>query len=635
MRYKRLLYIFGFEFIFCLLFTIIIKSETGNIFFLGYSKNRLLLIITNLIPTIYFLLGVFLSKKNKEAFSKYENRFKAIITSVFGALIVELSLLILLTFLCFLFLGYIFFPEESELNFYTLPYIFKLIQPFLYFYLLCLIQVKIFILATPEIEDSKINILTISIYKKMNRVYPYLIVLIISVLTLFFYYSGFANPDKSIGTNDTPSYIEASKIDLLSLDFFSSNRPATIGGFYKIFEPEGGYTLNEKAQSSENSKNSIIFQQGFDQIALWQAIISTICWCFLALTFTLFLKNPILKILGGGTLILFSVVPQISDWNHVLQSESLSISLFVLTFSVTIHWGYSIFNHPKSNNKKNILLTISLLMSLIAWVFTRDSNVYFIVGFAVLLVLLIVFPLVKNKLPRDLLVATLICVSAIYMFHNSTFNRSDRWVNPIMNNIKIFVLPFENRVEQFKTYGLPTGKDVMSLPRELSERSYIEHEELYSWLSNQGLTSYKKFLISTPVRTLLLPLEKLDEVFSVNSQPYFINREAPYTLTNLGNILNPGIPNIVAFELIILIFFFIRILKKSKSEFISIFTVFVLFYINSLLMYVATIHGDASSMPRHSLVSVFPLRLYFWLILFMISDFELFIAKKKIQAQKE
>ena len=58
--------------------------------------------------------------------------------------------------------------------------------------------------------------------------------------------------------------------------------------------------------------------------------------------------------------------------------------------------------------------------------------------------------------------------------------------------------------------------------------------------------------IKTPIHTFSLPLVKLDYVFSVNSQPYFINRDVPESILNLGNFLNQTTPNILIFEFVFL-----------------------------------------------------------------------------------
>lgn len=619
---NRFFYLLGFQFLCLAVFAILGKSEEGNNFIFGYSFQRIILIIGLLLPTIYFIYGIAISIYQDEKFINIDRIFKAIILSPLASILIEISLIIFVAILSSVLVSYLFYRMEVEIYFYSLPYVFKLIQPYLYFYLLICIQIRSFKNKERSNKDSKNN--------TFNQAIPYLIIIFIFFLTTFFSYRLYTNPHQSIATSDTRAYIKASQIDFLNLDFFSSNRPATISGYFKMLEPKSGYNLDEIALTSENSKNRVGFQPGFDRITWGQSILSGFSWLFLALTIANFIKTPLLKIFGGITITLFSMVPQVTDWNNVLQSESLSISLFVITFSLAFQWVNRLVKYPESNNIKNILITILFILSLTLWVFSRDSNSYFLYGLALFLIISFLIPSIRKLLPTKLLIATILSVSIIFLFFNSTFNRSDRWVNPIMNNIKVFILPYEDQIELFKSYGMPADDDVLKLPRDLSEGSYKEHEDLYDWLVSDGLNSYKKFLMQTPKHTVSLPLNNLERVFSENIQPYYINRDVPDIILNLGNFLHQMSPRILVFEILLLIFLLIIVLKKPNKESTSIFFVLSLFFINTLLMYVATVHGDASSIIRHSLVSILPFRLYFWVTLIIFIDTLLISNFRKI-----
>ncbi len=62
----------------------------------------------------------------------------------------------------------------------------------------------------------------------------------------------YGNPALSIGGSDTNSFLESSKKPILSLDFFTSRRPATMNLFYKILEPPSGYDYIHEPQRLKN-----------------------------------------------------------------------------------------------------------------------------------------------------------------------------------------------------------------------------------------------------------------------------------------------------------------------------------------------------------------------------------------------
>jgi hypothetical protein len=587
-KLKRFFYLLGIQFFFIAIHAILNKSEVGNSFLFGYSFQRLILICGVSIPTIYFIAGIIKSYTNKPAFENTFAQFKKLIFSPPIKYIAMLSIYTLLVTIFSLLCFYIFFQTEIETFFDELPYIYNLIQPYIFFYFLICFQLILFV----SMRDRNNENLLVT---KIRLKFPYFLVLLVFFLSTLFNYNFFMQPKYSVATNDTGAYIEASKIDFYKRDFYASNRPATISGFYKIFAPESGYELNNVAQTYENSKNIIEFQQDFVNIALWQSILSSASWLTLALTITKILEKQFLKILGGVTIILFSIVPQITDWNNVLQSESLSISLFALTLAIGLIWSKRLLNFPISSNTKNILLTILFVLCLSIWIFSRDSNAYFLLVLIFFIILSITIPKLKESVPVMLLIGTLFSLLLIYLFYNSTFKESDRWVNPVMNNIKVYILPDEDNTELFKSFGMPIDEEVLNLPRGLSEGSYKENEALMGWLSSNGLNAYTRFLINSPNHTISLPINSIDDVFSENIQPYFINRKTPNLVSEIGNILHLKNEKFLVLESIVLILFLLKILNNPINLYVSSFWIFVLFFTSSLLMYIATVHGDASS----------------------------------------
>jgi hypothetical protein len=139
---------------------------------------------------------------------------------------------------------------------------------------------------------------------------------------------------------DTTSYREVAAKSLFSLDFWAGARAWTLPLLYKI-APDGA--------SGQ---------------AWAQFVVSVVCWSLLATAVARCLRPGLYRYVAFAVVLLFSVALPIIQWDRILISESLSISLTVLAVGAWLE----LVRAPRP------LAVVGVLVVSVLWVFARDSN---------------------------------------------------------------------------------------------------------------------------------------------------------------------------------------------------------------------------------------------------------------------
>ena len=495
--FKRLLYLTSFELLLLLFITLFRKSSENNAVIGGYSIPWFtLLIFITLFTGVFTTLSI-LAYQESSLFRKITNQIEKIISLQRKptATITVLRSVIVVSF-ALIFLQ-IYFPNVLRIFPYTVVKVIELLQYHLLFLILFCQQtidyVKIKISdqqAKNEIESKADKF----VLKRYMMITPYLLVVLVIAFTCIYRLTMYGTPRYSLATFDTPKFMESVQTKFPSIDFFTGDAFASIALFYKLLEPEDRYQIGEIQSPMTNSNNARVLQPGLDRITIGQTIFSLTAWSILAITVTLTFRNPILKIFAGSAVILFGNVPQIADWDNVLLSESLSTSFFVIVLALSLIWFRLIQNRAQNKDWRTIFVSFFYFISICIWIFTRDTNAYYLIG----ILLLMVFPLAnkyfRDKLPIRIVIVMVMSLVLLFAFQFTTFKKSPRWVNPLINNLRLHVLPYESRVETFKEYGMPVTEDVLNLQHEANNTpTYKEIDELTAWVYDTGLTDYMNF----------------------------------------------------------------------------------------------------------------------------------------------
>jgi hypothetical protein len=298
-------------------------------------------------------------------------------------------------------------------------------------------------------------------------------------------------------------------------------------------------------------------------------------------------------------------------WNHIIQSEALSISLMVLILAVWLsllqnwRWGK----------------LIALVFFFSWWIGTRETNVY--LGLMIAGILVLVGLAYKHQ--RFYWAVSV----ALFLFCYINLQISEiptlpRWLYPLTNTLLNRIVPNEEYLSYFEGHGLPISPELMSLSGGMAKSGdfavYNDPalNEVEFWLYRKGKNIYVQFLISHPVYTLTEPWIHIDEQLEpVGLTAYAPKTYRPVLGTLFGMLFYPNSLWLVLLLAILMLFFTVRSAawRDSKPFWLLIFFL-LLFLPHFYLVW----HGDAAEVGRHAVQASVQLRLVLWLLLLLALD---------------
>lgn len=445
-------------------------------------------------------------------------------------------------------------------------------------------------------------------YTKNTSQWLVLAVIIISIgirLTVY------GNLKLSVATRDTASYIASSEVDLLSWKAFTSYRPYTTNLVYKIFTPIDGYR-NRAISDGDSGTVKRKRDRGAEDIVFFQSIVSIIGWSCLAWIFSSRLKNGIIKIISVMIIMLFGFTPQIADWDSVLSSESLSISLFIISYAILI-WLAFMHHDNATNRAKKILGFIIFLAILFFWIFTRDINTYSLIFLIPFILGLYIIP--RFRKTKFLLFASLSTLSLFILGVISAGERS-LWKLTLANVWVSDILPFPNNVEYFMDRGMP----------EYGSPEYSE------WFNKDAPAAYMQFLMSHPAYTIYKFFRDLGGAFEENIQPYFKANDLRFRslLTMIGNYIHPKSGAVFFVTLISLLILWNQFMFQKNQDSLPWIWLMTLAFLSASGTMFFNIFGDSWALARHTLSSTITYRLLMWMLLVILIDFSMVREENKL-----
>jgi hypothetical protein len=408
----------------------------------------------------------------------------------------------------------------------------------------------------------------------------------------------------SVANRDTQSYIDSSRVDLLSWEAFTSYRPYTTNVIYKTFTPGDGYRIRA-ISDGETSTIKRKIDRGFLDIAILQSVVSMIGWACLAWSFSSQLKNGAVRMLSAAVIILFGFTPQVSDWDSVLGAESLSISLFVFSYAILI-WLAFAYSKETAIDAKKIAGFVVLFTLLFFWVFTRDVNAYPLIFLIVFILGLYIIP--RFRRTKFLLLASLLILAVFFVGITSARQRP-LWKLALTHVWVSDILPSQSNMQYFTEKGMPE----------------YETPEYYEWFDGHAPAAYMQFLAAHPVYTTHKFFKDQDLAFQENMQPHFKANELPQRqlLIIAGNYLHPKSGTTFFIILVLLFMLWNQFLFQKKQEALPwLWLTTWTFLVASGTMFFS-IFGDSWGLVRHALSSTITYRLLMWMLLIILIDFSM------------
>jgi len=387
-------------------------------------------------------------------------------------------------------------------------------------------------------------------------------------------------------TADTTSYIRISKESIFDTRFLASSRPFIFPLALKIFG---------------DNMERVVWAQG---------VFSIISWSILAVSVAYSLHISFLRLIAFGLILLLSLYRYIIGWDSVMLTESLSLS-FMALFIAGWFWLMNSWRWQKAI----FILAVALL-----WAFCRDTNAWFILMIALLLLLLFSLHYTDKKY---LILASAFIV--LFFLSNLSADFGGRWDFPFQNVLGRRILPSAQAVDFFINCGMPVSPALIQLTGEYAnslDRAFYEDpalEDYRLWLNQSGKLCYVKWLLSSPLESIKLPVAEFNTLISMqNLQSFLFSKKfSPILPTRLEALLYPRQPLILfAIECGIAL---VAILTKAWMQNKVWWAVIVL---NILVFphYFIVWHGDVMGIYRHVLTVSIQFYLGTWLLVLFALD---------------
>jgi hypothetical protein len=342
-----------------------------------------------------------------------------------------------------------------------------------------------------------------------------------------------------------------------------------------------------------------------------QTILSGLAWLSLAWVFSRVIRTGWLQMAAFTFILGFSLAPPVQMWNHIIQSESLSISLMALILAVWMsllqRWRWE--------------KLIALIFLFAWWTGTRETNVYL----GLLVAGMLFFVGLTYKRQRFYWAVSVLLVLFGYVnLQISEIPTIPRWLYPLTNTVLNRILPDDDFLLYFEGKGLPVSARLLSLSGGFANSGDFAVfndpglNDAENWLLKRGKDAYIRFLIDHPVYTLTSPWRHARELLA----PQDLLRYAPDQYAPILGWLFGGVfflYSVWSVGLLAVIGFGISMLAKSwqgSSAFWLVFGLWALFFPHFYLVW----HGDAFEVGRHAIQASVQLRLALWLLIVLALD---------------
>lgn len=415
----------------------------------------------------------------------------------------------------------------------------------------------------------------------------------------------------SVAVQDTESYFAAAKGNPFSLEFFEQQRSPSYPLLIKISNPTLEHELTQLSEPYFGTESRLAIQPGTETLVRNQTVISILCWSAAALLIASSFNGWFAKALSAFLVLGCGFVPQIADWDSILSSESLSISLFILMIGLL----FKVIPDGKGDRLVTWLAAAGLSVDSFFWIFTRDTNGYFIAVEALVLIVTGIIYWLRRKGQRVSAILSGFLLVGIFFFHQGTFRVSERWLLPVLNNMTENVFPYETRVQFFTDREMPTEGDVLSLTGSAEYNNIYENEKFIHWARRFGLQTYQRFLLSMPLWSVLQVYNNLDSFFEENRQPFFYgsNQQRPHWAEKPGNLMHPLSAAVILIDFLLLILVAVKAVKSGDAADIRSFWILLILFLGGGLMMSIAYLGEVRSIWRHVFGGVLALRLMLWL----------------------
>ena len=403
---------------------------------------------------------------------------------------------------------------------------------------------------------------------------------------------------------DSPVYFEQAEMPLFGLEFFHYLKPPTTPAFYKLVRSDPA--LITRAQSA----------------------ISVVCWFVLGLVLASCLRTLTLQVVVLASVCLLSLAIPVNQWDWILFSESLSLSLLALVVALSVVWVRLVGERRPGR----VPVTLAWAAACLLLGFTRDSNIYLLATLWGCVALWWGIDVVLRHRQGDrrrvdaTLLLGLVLLGLTVFLAQAGLQSSRRWHTPFLNVLLRRVLRKPMMQEAFvERYGLPSnptfeayaGKKAWTESRlgpPMRVRLFWSDDpavaDVRQWILERGPSSYARYLLlDQPLDSLRASFDAFAEhAWSRQPERKYGRRagRTPFTehLTRWA-WARPRSP--ILLWALTLIAGAVVAVGSPRCRVLGLATVFLT--LNALIQAFVAFHGDTTAVPRHMVGSAVVFRL--------------------------
>ena len=426
----------------------------------------------------------------------------------------------------------------------------------------------------------------------------------IALLATIWRLSLYGDPRLAIATTDTQSYIDASRALLLSPESFTGRRLFTTNVVYKAISAGsncGSVAVSMPAIGKEGRRE---IQPCFEVVAALQSFLSIGAWLWLAFVVSRRLTEPVAQLLAAVVLLLFAFTPQIAEWDSVMSSESLSISLFILSLGFLIEIAFRLPSASSGASAPPTSFYVLWFVSFALWLYVRDANLFAIPATLMIMIPLSISRSFSNK--RPILVLAILLI-ALFILGLQTSRQSPRWQPSIRHSLETFVFPYPARVQFLSAH--------FSMPAPNS----ADHA---AWFEERAPTAFSAFLVLHPGFIATTIIDNWIVFIHSYEQPYYqlgaANTTSPFL--GFGELLHPASGVFYLVDTIVLIALCAAVCIGAGRHPLPWAWILIWLYLAAASTLVVSFFGDTDGVMRHIFPSLEMFRLLMWLSFLILVD---------------
>ena len=352
-----------------------------------------------------------------------------------------------------------------------------------------------------------------------------------------------------------------------------------------------------------------LVKDNFDviSVSIFQLIFSVFSWIVFAISFSNILNTSYIRLIALILLLFLGIESSVVLWDKHILTESISISLLLLTISFLIH--------IKQIMNRNIL-TILFIFVLIFLSFIKITNNYFLILLTPFIIFNFFMCGYKNKSRYGAIITILF---SLFIFNQYMLFSGDRTHVPMKDLIssRISTSGYEDIYKYFREAGMPeVPKDMVG---KLWTAPFDEYPELHDWWLSQSSGTYQKYLLTHPAYFFFKPFQYNNDfnkpVYSYFTPDlHFHEQVVPNKVKIMFTDIFLWIISSTILFLLILVF-----IKKINIPIGNLMLPVLLLLISSI-SYLIIWHADLGELDRHLVQCALTIRIGLLMILIILFD---------------